>query len=102
MAHHQSPARIGAHPITTITVVHSIGCHYCEDAREALIEIGGRHPLHVQYLDAASPEGVEVVARHRVSMFPLVLVDGKFFSHGRLPRRKLLALLQSRMRASTR
>jgi len=28
-------------------------------------------------------------------MFPLVLVDGAFFSQGRLPRRKLRALLAS-------
>lgn len=87
---------------TAITVVHSPGCHFCDDARDALADIGATHPLRVSYLEAASLEGAQLVARHRVSMFPLVLVDGKLFSHGRLPRRKLLALLQSHTEAGTR
>lgn len=93
------------HPIpadTAITVVHSPGCHYCDDARAALAEISAQQPLRVRYLDAASPEGAQLVAQHRVAMFPLVLVDGKFFSYGRLPRRKLLALLQSQAKAGAR
>ena len=83
--------------VTTITVVHSDGCHYCEDARVALTEISALHALNVRYFDVASPDGAELVARHRISMFPLVLVDGNFFSQGRLPLHKLLALLQSRI-----
>jgi hypothetical protein len=35
-------------------------------------------------------------------MFPLVLLDGAFFSQGRLPRRKLRALLASRPAVSPR
>jgi hypothetical protein len=36
------------------------------------------------------------MARHRAPMSPLVLLDGTFFSSGRLPRRKLEKLLKSR------
>jgi glutaredoxin len=86
---------------TAITVVYSHGCHYCDEARDALAEIGATHPLRVSYLEAASPEGAQLTAQYRVPMFPLVLVDGKFFSHGRLPRRKLLALLQSESKSET-
>ena len=93
------------HPISAepaITVVHSPGCHYCDDAREALAEIVAQQPLRVRYVDAESSEGAELVAHHRVPMFPLVLVDGQFFSYGRLPRRKLQALLQNKTTAGTR
>jgi len=36
------------------------------------------------------------VAVHRPAMNPLVLVDGAFFSSGRLPRKKLITLLERR------
>jgi glutaredoxin len=85
-----------------VTVVRSSGCHYCEDAAAALAEIGARHPLRVEYLDTASAEGADLVAGHRAPMFPLVLVDGQFFSSGRLPRHKLISLLQARSTACVR
>jgi len=37
-----------------------------------------------------------LVQKYRASMSPLVLLDGEFFSHGRLPRRKLAKRLQQR------
>ncbi len=78
-----------------ITVVHAEGCHFCDDARAVLAGLGREYPLRVELVDAASPAGAELVRAHRAPMFPLVLVDGEFFSYGRLPVRKLRRLLEA-------
>ncbi len=85
-----------------ITVVHAPACHFCDDARAALAGLGREYPLRVEFLDAASAAGAELVRAHRAPMFPLVVVDGEFFSHGRLPVRKLRALLEARRVVGTR
>jgi hypothetical protein len=72
--------------IPTITVVHTRACHLCVDALDTLTALGDDVQL----------------ATHRPTMFPLVLVDGSFFSQGRLPRHKVRALLSSRLAASPR
>lgn len=87
-------------PPTQITLVHSPACHFCDDARAALAELGADFPLAVELLDAADPRGRRLVDLHRASMYPLVLVDGVFFSFGRLPRKKLRKLLESRADAA--
>lgn len=80
----------------TITLVHTPACHFCADARQVLAEIGREVRLRIETVEADSPRGATLVAAYRPAMFPLVLVDGSFFSQGRLPRRKLRALLASR------
>jgi glutaredoxin len=85
-----------AAPIATVTVVHAPACHFCADARSALAELGGEFPIRTALVEAAGAAGAALVAAHRPVMFPLVLVDGAFFSAGRLPRRKLRALLAGR------
>lgn len=79
-----------------ITVVESEACHFCEDARRALSDLAARYPLMVETVDVRSETGQRLMQVHRASMSPLVLVDGDFFSHGRLPRRKLVKLLEQR------
>lgn len=81
---------------TVITVVHSLACHFCEDAQQALADLAARYPLTVELVAAAEGRGEALVAEHRAPMFPLVLVDGAFFSSGRLPRKKLARLLDQR------
>ena len=78
-----------------VTLVGAPGCHYCRDAEEALATLG-ISGAQIQHLDAASADGREFLNRYRAPMLPLVLVDGAFFSFGRLPRNKLLALLADR------
>ena len=104
-----SPAPVGRHvttpaepTATTVTVVRTAACHYCADASVALDEFGRRYPLRVDEVDADTPQGMLLLSRHRPSMFPLVLVDGRFFSAGRLPRGKLRNLLDARQPAGTR
>jgi hypothetical protein len=79
--------------VVTVTLVHAPACHFCEDARTALAEFEREHDLAVELFEADSDEGRDLVARHRPAMFPLVLVDGAYFSVGRLPQGKLRALL---------
>jgi glutaredoxin len=82
-------------PIPTVTVVHAPACHFCADAQAALNHLGREVPMRVELVAADSDTGEALVGIHRPSVFPLVLVDGAFFSQGRLPRRKLRALLGS-------
>lgn len=82
--------------VTRVTVVHAPACHFCEDAERTLDALGEGFHLEVSVVDVDSGHGRSLVAEHRPAMNPLVLVDGRFFSAGRLPRRKLEKLLRSR------
>lgn len=85
-----------------ITVVDSVACHFCVDAHEVLATLAARYPLSIETMDVRSEAGQTLMARHRAPMSPLVLVDGGFFSSGRLPRRKLEKTLVGRFgRAGT-
>jgi thioredoxin-like negative regulator of GroEL len=88
--------------IPTITVVRAPACHFCADAREALIGLGHEVSIRVEYVEVDSDAGMALVGSFRPAMFPLVLVDGALFSQGRLPRRKLRAMLASRQAVSAR
>ena len=65
------------------------GCHLCEDAHRELLHRSTLGQLTVSQVAADSPEGQALLGHHRPALFPLVLLDGAFFSAGRLPRRKL-------------
>ncbi len=80
-----------------VTLVQSPACHYCADAHAALKQLtADGHALEVTTLDVRAPAGQDLMRQHGAAMSPLVLVDGAFFSQGRLPRRKLTQLLQGR------
>ena len=81
---------------TCVTLVHAEACHFCTDAGEALEELARSFTLDIRSVPANSDEGRALVAQHRPAMSPLVLLDGAFFSHGRLPRKKLTRLLEAR------
>ena len=76
-----------------VTLVGSPGCHYCADAEQALDD-AGIASAQIEHVDAATAQGRALLARHRAPMLPLVLLDGTFFSSGRLPRNKLRVQLQ--------
>ena len=79
-----------------VTLVHSPACHFCDDAEEALHELSKDYPIDLWVVSIDSAIGATLVAVHRPAMNPLVLVDGAFFSSGRLPRKKLIKLLERR------
>jgi len=79
-----------------VTVVHAEACHFCDDAEQALALLAEEFPLEVTVIEVDSAEGRRLVDVHRPAMNPLVLVDGAYFSSGRLPRKKLTRLLEAR------
>ena len=52
------PDDVGAHhSLSTVTVVESNSCHFCEDARQVLTEVAARFPLELQVVDVRSRQG---------------------------------------------
>lgn len=85
-----------------VTLVHAEACHFCDDAGAVLAEYAREFPLDIRLVALESPEGAEAVAAHRPAMSPLILIDGQYFSSGRLPRKKLRALLDVRAARESR
>ncbi len=83
-------------PTVHVTLVHAPACHFCDDAADVLRELRAEYAVEATVVDVESSVGATLVAVHRPAMNPLVLVDGEFFSSGRLPRKKLIRLLESR------
>jgi glutaredoxin len=77
-------------------LVSAPACHYCRDAADLLGSLGKRYPLHVVEVDGHSPEGRSLVSRFRPPFMPFLLIDGEYFGHGRISRRKLEDHLASR------
>lgn len=80
--------------IVEAIVVTAPSCHLCEDALGVLRE--WEPALQVRAVDIRSEEGRALVERHRPALTPLVLIDGRLFSAGRLSRGKLRRLLGER------
>ncbi|BDO42276.1 glutaredoxin [Cellulomonas sp. NTE-D12] len=80
-----------------VVVVTAPACHLCDDALQRLRAVAGPADLALRVVELESEEGRDLVARHRPPMSPLVLVDGEFFSSGRLPQRKVEALVRARV-----
>jgi alkyl hydroperoxide reductase subunit AhpF len=77
-----------------VTLVTSPACHLCEDAISGLAEASVGFPLEISVVEIDSEEGRAIVAQHRPPLSPAVLIDGRLFSSGRLPRRKLQRTLK--------
>jgi hypothetical protein len=76
-----------------VVVLTSAGCHLCDQALATLEELSRDFSLVVREVAMDSAAGKWLVALHRPPMPPAVLVNGKLFSCGRLPRKKLVRLL---------
>ena len=72
-----------------VTLVEAPACHLCEDAKSALAVLAQTFPMTVRVLSIGAEAGRALMEEHRAPMSPLVLLDGQYFSSGRLPRRKL-------------
>jgi hypothetical protein len=84
-------------PPVVVTVVEAPACHLCEDAKLVLTVLAQSYPMTVHVVSISDRPGRSLMSQHRAPMSPLVLLDGQYFSSGRLPRRKLerrLAKLQ--------
>lgn len=76
-----------------IIIVQAPGCHCCDDTHEVVQALAEQYAITLTLVDIRSAQGQALLARHRPAMNPLVLVNGEFFSAGRLPRGKLRKLL---------
>jgi len=77
-----------------VVVVSTPACHMCDEAERALEGLRREFPLWVRVVDIRSPEGARIFQEHQAPMLPVVLVSGRLFSAGRLPRKKLLRWLE--------
>ncbi len=72
-----------------VIVLSAPGCHLCHDAVRSLGEMAAEFELSVREIGMDSPEGMDLIRLHRPAMPPAVIVNGRLFSIGRLPRKKL-------------
>ena len=72
-----------------VTLVEAPACHLCEDAKSALAVLAQSFPMTVHVVSIDQEPGRALMQQHRAPMSPLILLDGEYFSSGRLPRRKL-------------
>ena len=72
-----------------VILVEAPACHLCEEAKSALAVLAQSYPMTVRVVSIDGEPGRALMHEHRAPMSPLVLLDGEYFSSGRLPRRKL-------------
>jgi len=100
-SHPRSPVSTTPSDLPVITLVQAPACHFCDDAKNAPAAMSQHTPLVIRVVDIDSDEGRALIAEHRPAMNPLVLLDGHYFSSGRLPRKKLTKTLQDRTGSPT-
>ncbi len=81
-----------------ILLVTARRCHFCDDASKLLADLADGYPLRVRKVELTSDEGTAIAARYRVPFPPVLLIDGTYFGHGRISRRKLVKALDTAMR----
>jgi len=81
-----------------IMLVTAPRCHFCDDTSKLLEDLSSTYPLSVRKIELASDEGVAIAARYRVPFPPVLLIDGTYFGHGRISRRKLVKALDAAVR----
>jgi len=72
-----------------VTLVEAPACHLCEVAKSNLAILAKSYPMTIHVVSVLDEPGRSLMQEHRAPMSPLVLLDGAYFSSGRLPRRKL-------------
>lgn len=67
-----------------VTLISSPGCMHCVAVKGTLKQLKeDKYPtLEVQDVDMASPEGQELVAKHKIMASPGILVNDEFFAMG--------------------
>ena len=82
-------------------MVEAPACHLCDNAKSTLAALAQSYPMTIRVLSISDEAGRELMEQHRAPMSPLVLLDGQYFSAGRLPRRKLERRLSKAPRGET-
>jgi glutaredoxin len=80
--------------MTVVTVLTQTSCTFCEQAKETLGRLKQEYELDIVEVSLDTDEGRALGERHGVLFAPGILLDGEFFSFGRLSERKLRRQLQ--------
>jgi len=78
-----------------ILLVTAPRCHFCSDASTLLEKLRSRYNLVIRKVELESDEGATIAARFRIPFPPVLLIDGTYFGHGRISRRKLTKALDA-------
>lgn len=81
--------------VIKVVLVTAPRCHFCGDASRLLEDLGGLYSLTVREVKLEDDEGIAIATRFRVPFPPVILIDGTYFGHGRISRRKLTKTLNA-------
>lgn len=91
------PNQVEGRRVIAVAIVDAAGCHYCDRAHEILEELGSRLPIEITSIQMDSPEGRDLISLHRAPFPPLLFVDGDYFGHGRISKKRLERHLDVRL-----
>lgn len=69
-------------------------CDLCEQAKSVLARVGEEHELHVREIPLETEEGRDLGLAAGAPFPPVLLLDGRPFSYGRLSERRLRKALR--------
>jgi len=75
--------------VTEIVLLSKDDCHFCEQAKEVLGRLGSEYGIDVREVALESGEGQKLALEAGAPFPPVVFLDGRPFSYGRLSERKL-------------
>ena len=75
--------------MTEIVILTKDDCHLCEQAKDVLALLAGEYELAVREVALDSEEGRRLALEAGAPFPPVVFLDGRTFSYGRLSERKL-------------
>lgn len=80
--------------MTEIVLLTKGDCHFCDQAKDVLARLAGEYELEVREVALDSDEGRRLALEAGAPFPPVVFVDGRSFSFGRLSERRLRKALR--------
>jgi len=80
--------------MTEVTLLTKGDCGLCEQAKTVLARLAEEYPLELSELTLDSEAGQKLARTAAAPFPPVVFLDGKPFSYGRLSERKLRKALR--------
>ena len=75
--------------MTRITLLTAPHCALCTHAHEVLDRVAVDTPIEIETLSIETPEGQAALGNTAIPFPPLVLLDGRPYSYGRISERRL-------------
>ena len=86
--------------MTRLTLLTKTDCTLCDVAKEVLGRLQQEYELEIETVDVATEHGQRMALEAGMLFPPGLLLDGRPFSYGRLPERKLRRELERSRLAS--